>query len=194
MKKHLALFIACLVFAGNLFAQQHLSFKGVPINGTLQEYTNAMVKAGFHYERTQDGLSILTGDFAGYKGCTIVVSTLKNLDVVSRIAVLFPDRDTWTSVLNDYQSLKSMLTEKYGYPSDSKEKFDRYDGNNYDNTAVMYALEEGEYEWYTVFSTELGEIELSIVSGEKSSTASVCLRYIDKANSEKVRSAAMDDL
>lgn len=193
MKKHLTLLIACLVFAGNLFAQQHLSFKGVPINGTLQEYTNAMVKAGFHYERTQNGLSILTGDFAGYKGCTIVVSTLKNLDVVSRIAVLFPDRDTWTSVLNDYQSLKSMLTEKYGYPSDSKEKFTAYIGD-YDNHFVMNALEEGEYEWYTVFSTELGEIELSIVSGEKSGTASVCLRYIDKANSEKVRSAAMDDL
>ena len=153
-----------------------------------------MVKAGFHYEGTQNGLSILTGDFAGYKGCTIVVSTLKNLDVVSRIAVLFPDRDTWTSVLNDYQSLKSMLTEKYGYPSDSKEKFDGYDGNNYDNTLVMYALEEGEYEWYTVFSAELGEIELSIVSGEKYHTASVGLRYIDKANSEKVRNAAMDDL
>ena len=194
MKKHLVLFFACLVFTGNLFAQQHLSFKGVPINGTLQEYTNAMVKAGFHYEKTQNGISILSGDFAGYKNCTIGVSTLKNLDVVSRIAVLFPDRDTWTSVLSDYQSLKSMLTEKYGYPSDSGEKFTGYVGNNYDNGLVMIALEEGEYEWYTVFSAELGEIELSIVSGGESYTASVCLRYIDKANSEKVRSAAMDDL
>ena len=193
MKKHLALFIACLVFAGNLFAQQHLSFKGVPINGTLQEYTNAMVKAGFHYERTQNGLSILTGDFAGYKGCTIVVSTLKNLDVVSRIAVLFPDRDTWTSVLNDYQSLKSMLTEKYGYPSDSKEKFTAYIGD-YDNHFVMNALEEGEYEWYTTFTTELGDILLLIRSGLGYHTAYVGLLYRDKVNSEKERNAAMDDL
>ena len=193
MKKHLALFIACLVFAGNLFAQQHLSFKGVPINGTLQEYTNAMVKAGFHYERTQNGLSILTGDFAGYKGCTIVVSTLKNLDVVSRIAVLFPDRDTWTSVLNDYQSLKSMLTEKYGYPSESKEKFDGYIGDN-DNYFIMEALKEGKYEWYTTFSTELGDIELSVMEGIEYHTGKVRLSYYDKANSEKVRSAAMDDL
>ncbi len=33
MKKHITLFLAYLVFAGSLFAQQHLSFKGVSING-----------------------------------------------------------------------------------------------------------------------------------------------------------------
>ena len=123
MKKHLILFLACFIFAGNLFAQQHLSFKGVPINGTLKEYTDAMVKAGFHYELTQNGVSLLTGDFAGYKNCTIGVSTLKNCDVVSHIAVIFPNKETWSAVLNDYETLKSMLTQKYGYPSDSKEKF-----------------------------------------------------------------------
>ena len=191
MKKHLILFIACLVFAGNLFAQQHLSFKGVPINGTLQEYTNAMVKAGFHYETTQDGISLLTGDFAGYKGCTIGVSTLKNLDVVSHIAVLFPNKETWSAVLSDYEHLKAMLTEKYGYPADSKEKFNR---TTDDNGLIMYALKDGEYEWYTTFSTELGDIELSIMAGTKYHTAMVRLSYYDKANSEKVRNAAMDDL
>lgn len=192
MKKHLTLFLACLVFAGNLFAQQHLSFKGVPINGTLKSYTDAMVKAGFHYELTQDGTALLTGDFAGYKGCTVGVSTLKNLDVVSRIAVLFPEKETWSAVLGDYEHLKAMLTEKYGTPSDSKEKFTDYNGN--DNGLIMYALKDGEYVWYTTFTTELGDIELSIMSGREYDTAMVRLSYYDKANSEKVRSAAMDDL
>lgn len=193
MKKHLTLFLACLVFAGNLFAQQHLSFKGVPINGTLKSYTDEMVKAGFHYEGTQDGIAILSGDFAGYKGCGIGVATLKNCDVVSHIAVLFPDKDTWSAVLSDYEHLKAMLTEKYGTPSDSKEKFTGYVGD-YDNSLVMYALKDGEYVWYTTFTTELGDIELSIMAGSKSRTACVRLSYYDKANSEKVRSAAMEDL
>ncbi len=48
--------------------------------------------------------------------------------------------------------------------------------------------------WYTTFTTELGDIELSIMSGTKYNTAMVRLSYYDKANSEKVRSAAMDDL
>lgn len=193
MKKHLTLFLACLVFAGNVFAQQHLSFKGVPINGTLKEYTDAMVKAGFHYELTQDFTALLTGDFAGYKNCTVGVSTLKNLDVVSRIAVLFPNKDTWSAVLANYETLKAMLTEKYGTPSYSQEKFTGYVGD-YDNNLVMHALKDDEYVWYTIFTTELGDIELSIMAGTKYNTAMVRLSYYDKANSEKVRNAAMDDL
>lgn len=191
--KNIITFFACLIIAGNSFAQQHLSFKGVPINGTLQEYTTAMVKAGFYYEGTQDGISLLTGDFAGYKNCIVGVSTLKNLDVVSYITVFFPDKDTWKSLQKDYEMLKSMLTEKYGTPSDSKEKFTGYIGN-YDNGLVMIAIKEGKYEWYTIFSTELGDIELSIMEGTEYKTGKVRLSYYDKINYEKVRSSAMDDL
>ena len=48
--------------------------------------------------------------------------------------------------------------------------------------------------WYTIFTTELGDIELTIMSGIEYNTACVRLSYYDKANSEKVRNAAMDDL
>lgn len=195
MKKHLTLLIACLLFAGSLFAQQHLSFKGVPIDGTLKSYTDAMVKAGFRYKLTQDGIALLTGDFAGYKGCTISVSTLKNLDVVSSISVLFPPKETWSVLRGDYETLKSMLTEKYGTPSDSQERFtDRYTNNSTSNIGIMYALHNDQCEWYTTFATELGRIRLSIVPGYNHNEGMVSLTYYDKANSEKVRDAAMDDL
>lgn len=191
MKK--AFLLACLLFSGTIFAQQHLSFKGVPIDGTLKSYTDAMVKAGFRYEGTQDGISLLTGDFAGFRNCIVGVSTLKNCDVVNRIAVLFPDRDTWSSLLSDYEHLKEMLNEKYGTPTDSKEKFTGYVGNN-DNSFIMKAIKDGEYVWYTTFTTELGEVELSLVEGTDFLTGKVKLLYSDKANSDKVRKAAMDDL
>lgn len=193
MKKHLTLLFVCLLFAGSLFAQQHLSFKGVPIDGTLKAYTDAMIKAGFHYEGTQDGIAALSGDFAGHKDCTIGVYTLKNLDVVSFITVLFPDQETWTSLKNEYEILKSMLTEKYGEPEESVERFTTYVGD-YSNGLVMHALKDEKYEWYTNFSTELGTIKLTISEGEEYSTGRVVLVYMDKANGEKVRNAAMDDL
>ncbi|MBR4512800.1 MAG: hypothetical protein IKO59_08455 [Bacteroidales bacterium] len=192
--KKLVFFLTCLFIVGTAFSQQnHLKFKGVPIDGTLQSYTNAMKQAGFNYKGSQDGVSILSGDFAGYKGCIIGVSTLKNCDVVCRISVLFPERETWSSLLNDYETLKAMLTEKYGKPSDSQEKFTGYVGD-YDNSLVMHALKEDEYVWYTTFTTELGDIELSIIAGTKYLTGCVRLSYFDKANSEKVRSSAIDDL
>ena len=192
MKKVFFLF-ACLIFTGITFAQQHLSFKGVPIDGTLKAYTDAMVKAGFRYEGTQDGVALLSGDFAGYKNCIVGVSTLKNCDVVNHIAVLFPDRDTWSSLLGDYEHLKEMLTEKYGTPTDFKEKFTGYVGDD-ENGLIMLAIKDGEYVWYTTFTTELGDIELTIMSGTEYDTGCVRLSYYDKANSDKVRKAAMDDL
>ncbi len=189
------LFFACLLFAGSLFAQQHLAFKGVPIDGTLQAYTNAMVKAGFHYEGTQDGIAILSGDFAGYKNCLVGVSTLKNCDVVSHIAVLFPAKETWSSLRGDYENLKTMLTEKYGIPSESRERFtDKYINESSGNGLIMSALHNEQYEWYSSFTTELGMIELTIMPGNDYNEGMVRLSYYDKANSEKVRSSAIDDL
>lgn len=192
MKNFFVLFV-CITFSSSIFAQQHLTFKGVPIDGSLQQYTNAMINAGFHYEGSQDGVSILSGDFAGYKKCIIGVSTIRNYDIVSKISVIFPDKDTWSSVLNNYETLRRMLTEKYGTPYDVREKFTGYIGD-YDNYLVMNALKEEKYEWYTTFSTYLGEIELSIISGLEYGTAAVRLTYIDKENSDKVHNAAMDDL
>lgn len=113
--------------------------------------------------------------------------------MVSFITVLFPDQETWTSLKSEYEALKSMLTEKYGEPEESVERFTTYVGD-YSNGLVMHALKDEKYEWYTNFSTELGTIKLTISEGEKYSTGRVVLVYMDKANGEKVRNAAMDDL
>lgn len=192
MKKALATLI-CLIMIGGIMAQEkHLSFKGVPIDGTLKQYTAAMVKAGFKSEGTQDGLSLLSGDFAGFKGCIVGVSTISNCDVVNRIAVLFPEKDTWSALMGDYEHLKDLLTEKYGEPEMVRERFTKYHGN--DNDLKMYAVNDDEIEWFTVFSTDLGDIELTLVGGTFGHQARVRLSYYDRANSETVRQSAIDDL
>lgn len=128
MKKFFLVIVSILLtmttFAQNKQESQHLSFKGVPIDGTLKAYTEAMKSAGFTYLGTQDGIALLQGDFAGYRGCTIGVATLKKLDLVSTIAVIFPDQETWSGLYSNYSFLKEMLTKKYGKPSDEAERFD----------------------------------------------------------------------
>ena len=189
--KKLAL-ILCLLLVNSVFAQnQHLTFKGVPIDGTLKDYTEAMKKAGFKYEGSQDGVSILSGDFAGFKQCLIRVSTLSNCDVVSRIAVLFPDNNTWSSLMQDYEHLKTMLTNKYGKPKECTEKFTTYAESDF---SKMSALKSDEYVWYTTYSTDLGTIVLFVVAGRSYHTGAVGLVYSDKINSDKVKNAAMEDL
>lgn len=192
--KKLLVTLVCLVMMGGLMAQEeHLSFKGVPINGTLKQYTAAMVKAGFKSEGTQDGLSLLSGDFAGFKGCIVGVSTLTNCDVVNRIVVLFPEKDTWSSLMGDYEHLKSLLTTKYGEPDVVQEYFTGYAGRTDSDAIKMSALHSEELEWYTIFKTELGNIELSVVSASYGK-GMVRLGYYDKKNTETVTQSALDDL
>lgn len=107
-------------------SSKHLTFKGVPIDGTLSEFVLKMKKSGFRHTTTKDGVAILQGDFASYKSCTVGVSTLTTKDLVSKIVVLFPEKETWSTLSANYTGLKEMLTEKYGPPSEVIEKFEGY--------------------------------------------------------------------
>lgn len=190
MKKTITLLFAlALVF--NAIAQEHLSFKGVPIDGTLMSYTQKMASKGFVKIGTQNGISMLKGDFAGYKGCIVGVATLKNLDVVSKITVIFPECKQWRYLESNYQNLKEMLTEKYGEPSSVIEEFEnRYTDGDEDK---MYAVEFDQYKYSTEFTTDLGTIRLSIAH-ESVSSCFVLLEYFDKENTKSVRQQAIDDL
>ena len=81
------------------------------------------IQAGFSDLGIKDGTAVLQGDFAGFKGCIIGVSTLKTTNVVNTIAVIFPECDNWSKLENNYQTLKEMLIQKYGEPADCVEKF-----------------------------------------------------------------------
>ena len=171
---------------------EHLKFKGVPIDGTLNEYVLKMKQVGFQLSETDDGVALLEGEFAGYRDCMIVVSTLKSVNVVNTIGVVFPAREDWSSLEGDYEHLKSMLTEKYGEPADVVEKFQGYSTPR-DNNDKIYELSMDRCTWYTIFETENGDIQLSLEKGDYGEYF-VLLKYFDKINTEAVRSAAMEDL
>lgn len=176
------------------FAQssEHLKFKGVPIDGTLNEYVSKMKQAGFQLVGTDDGVALLEGEFAGYRGCLIAVSTLKSVNVVNAIGVVFPAREDWSSLEGDYEHLKSMLTTKYGEPADVVEKFQGYSTPRTNNDKLHELLMD-RCTWYTIFETENGDIQLSLEKGDYGEYF-VLLKYFDKINTEAVRSAAMEDL
>ena len=171
---------------------EHLSFKGVPIDGTLAEYISKMKKNGFTHLGTEDGMAILNGDFAGYKDCHVGVSTLNQKDLVYKIGVLFPELDTWSSLSTNYFSLKQMLTEKYGKPSDVVEKFDGLSKPN-DDTERMYEVKFDRCKYYTLWETDKGEIQLSIDHNGVTSCF-IKLLYFDKVNGAIINSNAIDDL
>ena len=192
MKKILLCVVSVLLAVSAMAQSEHLSFKGVPIDGTLDQYVAKMKAAGFTYLGQQDGTALLQGDFAGFKGCTIGVATLKSTNKVNTIVVIFPEQNNWASLENQYNQLKSMLTQKYGAPSDCVEEFQGYSRPHTDNDKLL-RLKMDECTWYTTFTTPKGDIQLSI-DNESVMSCFVLLRYFDKINTDAVRQQAMDDL
>lgn len=172
----------------------HLKFKGVPIDGTLENFVNRMRRKGFKKEEMEDGTAVLSGDFADFKECTVYVETLENKDLVSRIGVAFPPQEQWEYLYGDYKHLKELLTEKYGKPSSCVEKFQKSYGigPNDDNDRMHYVkFDKCKYE--THFNTDKGEVVLAIEHNE-SLSCYVVLVYKDKINGSIIREHAKEDL
>jgi len=197
MKKILSVLVITLTMTATIAqtksdSSKHLTFKGVPIDGTLADFVSKMKKSGFTHKTTKDGVALLEGDFASYKGCIVGVSTLKQKDLVNKIAVMFPDLKTWSTLSSNYFGLKELLTEKYGSPSEVVEKFDSYSEPE-DDGSKMYEVKFDRCKYYSIWETDKGEIQLSIDHNSVTSCF-VKLAYFDKINSEAVKKQALDDL
>ena len=84
-----------------------LSFKGIPMSGTLSAFGNELVKAGFR----NAGNGTYTGEFAGYSGCKVTPS---GSNPVQEVRIDFPVISDWDALEKAYDTLQASLTEKYG--------------------------------------------------------------------------------
>ena len=192
MKKLFVFLFAVFPFV-TIHAQEHLVFKGVPIDGTLDAYVANMEKAGFTYLGDDDGIAVLQGDFAGFRNCTIGVVTLESMDIVNRISVLFDTHGNWSNLYGNYTSLKELLTKKYGKYSECVERFDGYEPS--DDGMRMLCLAHDKCKYYTIWETDKGTIELDITKGHSyGRNGQVRLSYWDKINTESVQERALEDL
>lgn len=191
MKKILFLSIAVMMMC-TASAQQseHLEFKGVPIDGTLESFVEQLKKKGFEHLYTNDenNGAMLSGEFAGVPDCRIFVVRRKDKPVF-KVAVVFSQEKTWAPLEKQYNKLKAMLTVKYGEPSHCEETKSLFPNDNY---ARMLQLQTEQCKFLSCFEVDNGGIELSIECVE--SIGYVCLSYYDRINQEQVLSDAYDDL
>lgn len=191
--KIILLFLAHLTILNFTYSQssEHLVFKGVPLDGTLNEYVSKMQQESFTNLGTENGTAILNGEFAGYKDCVISVSTLKQKDLVYKIAVKFPEKDTWSALSGNYFDLKDMLTEKYGNASEVVEKFDS-NPQPRDDSDKMFKVMRDNCKYFSLWKTDKGEIQLSIQ--HENVRSFIQLTYSDKINSNIIKTKAKRDL
>lgn len=180
MKRILTIAVAVLNFLA-LSAQEHLEFKSIPIDGTSSSFVESLTKAGFKkIKQTSEGI-LLSGTFTG-KECSVIVETSTISQTPHSVYVLLEEESDWATLKNDYNTIKKGLTLKYGKPTKVKEEY-RSPYKEGDGYPYM-AFKGGYADWYSVYTTSLGVIELYIRE-QGYSSLSVIIKYADNANVKK---------
>ena len=164
----------------------HFKFKGIPINGKLNEFVSKLEKKGFVVLKTTEIDAILSGRFTGEAVHIFVQAGSKN---VYGVTVMYTEKPTWMSIKAQYFRVKSMLTSKYGDPIESVEQFDSPD---YEESGLeLFGLSEGKCTYMANFGSKEknGMIRISI-----SPEANLVLNYADAINYLSISKEAQDDL
>ena len=94
-------------------ASEHLTFKGIPIEGSMTEFCQKLKSKGFTSIGSENNLALFMGDFTG-RNATIGVTATDDGKSVFAVAVLFDPSGEWNTLVNTYDYYKDLYTRKYG--------------------------------------------------------------------------------
>lgn len=173
MKKNVLILLLTL-YSCFTMAQGHLEFKGIPIDGKVNEFVNKLKENGY-VQTYQDGYNfILKGEFTGKKASIIVLGT-KKTGTVWKVAVNFEKSTSWNSLKSDYEEYKKLFVQKYGAPTNDYHFFSKpyYEGDGYE----LQALRKEKCYYVSFFKTENGMLSVKL-----SKTENLSLEYEDSTN------------
>jgi len=178
MRKFLVI-LTVLFAAVDVMAQEHLSFKGIPIEGSMKKFCKKLEAEGFVSIGREGNITTFSGNFTG-RDVNVGVVTTDNGKNVLGVVVLFDPSREWNDLVDTYNYYKELYTRKYGRPTASKE----YNPARMDsNIALMEEVHNGTAEYISVWDVPGGDITLKIqkTSGFKGAVGIV---YRDAQNLE----------
>lgn len=189
MKKIIIIF--ALFFAAiNLMAQEHLSFKGIPIEGSMTEFCQKLKAKGFKPIGSDSNPSLFTGNFTGREVVVGVAATNNGKDVFAVIVTLGISEE-WNTLVNTYNYHKDLYTRKYGKPAISEEK---NPARSNSNTALMAEVHQGRVVYSSVWEVPGGDIKLSIEKTSGIYEGGVVIRYRNSQNVEAKIQKDIEDI
>ncbi len=179
MKKILVI-LTVLFAAVDVMAQEHLSFKGIPIEGSMTAFCQKLEAEGFVSLGREGNISLFSGDFTGRNTNVDVCATEDGKNVFA-VVVLFDPSDEWNTLVSTYDYYKELYTRKYGRPTVSKENNPAYSDSN---TALMREVYQGTVVYASAWKVSGGDIELSIEKSSGFYEGMVRILYRDTQNAE----------
>lgn len=182
----LTLFFAVI----NIMAQEHLSFKGIPIEGSMTAFCQKLKAKGFTSLGRDNNITLFSGDFTGRKATVGVTATDDGKNVFA-VVVFFDPSGEWNTLVNTYDYYKDLYTRKYGVPTISKENNPALSDSN---TALMAEVHQGTVVYGSAWEVTGGDIQLSIEKSSGVYEGMVMIRYRDSQNVEAKIQNDLDDI
>ena len=186
-------FIFSFMFIMAQTSNNHLTFKGIPITGTLENFAQKLEAKGFEKIYSDKEAVVLKGEFAGYSGCEIYVYKIPNRNIVHKVAVSFPEKKSWARLEEEYNKFKGMLTNKYGDPTLHSEKF-KEGASTVSDLAKMSSLKAGNCYYWTQWQVDNGDLRMDIVPIIDTNDGCISLAYFDYINDALTDKAKENDL
>lgn len=173
-----------------VMAQEHLSFKGIPIEGSMTTFCQKLKAKGFTSIGRDNNITLFTGDFTGRKATVGVTATDDGKNVFA-VIVFFDPSGEWNTLVNTYDYYKDLYTRKYGSPTVSKEN---NPARSDTNIALMAEVHQGTVVYGSAWEVAGGNIELSIEKTSGVYEGMVVIRYRDSQNVEAKIKNDLDDI
>ena len=173
--KKIILTLTLVLAAINLLAQEHLSFKGIPIEGSMTDFCQKLKAKGFTSIGSENNITLFSGDFTG-RDATVGVTATDDGENVFAVVVIFDSSDEWNTLVNTYDYYKDLYTR-----SDS-------------NTALMAEVHQGTVVYGSAWEVTGGDIQLSIEKSSGVYEGMVMIRYRDSQNIEAKIKNDLEDI
>ena len=185
MKKIISvLFALCLCMAAS--AQQHMKFMGIPLDGTIDDFSLKLKAKGVTYDAAESkaagkGIRKFCGTFMGEKATFTVFYNYKSKIVFSAVAELY--YPTVESAHTPFVNLNDQLQQKY--PDATCKEYTGPDGKT-DGLAFDIFDETGD--------NRIGFILQTLRVPSSGYGISICLTYTDTDNLMKSEKILSEDL
>ena len=185
MKKIISvLFAICLCMAAS--AQQHMKFMGIPLDGTIDDFSMKLRSKGVTYDAAESkaagkGIRKFCGTFMGEKATFTVFYNYKSKIVFSAVAELY--YPTVESAHTPFVNLNDQLQQKY--PDATCKEYTGPDGD-VDGLAIEIFDEAGE--------NMIGFILQTLKAPSSGYGISIYLTYTDSDNFMKSEKILGEDL
>lgn len=189
----LFLFLSLICFAQN----DHLTFAGIPINGTIDQFQKKLEAKGYTYDEdfsrnTPKGMRLFNGEMLNKK-ITVGVNYNVSSKIVYRVKVLF-DELTEEQAKRIYNQIASLLIQKYetSYSVEGEE-------DGFPVTRICPMISDEQLYADDKYSHSLGEIQIYYDKNDSSYTTypyiyTVHIGYIDRLNKLQNEQSLIDGL